>query len=111
MKPVYIYDAIRSARTRAKENGGLHDLLPHDLLKSLYGSLVERTGLDPALDCESCHGPGSEYKKMSIMKNRDQAIAAGMVLPEAGFCKSCHTDDWDDGMLEAAHEHKPEPAS
>ena len=64
-------------------------------------------GLDPVLDCESCHGPGSEYKKMSIMKNREQAIAAGLVLPKAGFCKNCHTDDWDDGMLEAAHEHKP----
>jgi hypothetical protein len=64
-------------------------------------------GLDPVLDCESCHGPGSEYKKMSIMKNREQAIAAGLVLPEAAFCKNCHADDWDDGMLEAAHEHKP----
>ena len=64
-------------------------------------------GLDPVLDCESCHGPGSEYKKMSIMKNREQALAAGMVMPEAGFCKNCHTDDWSDEMLAASHEHKP----
>ena len=63
--------------------------------------------LDPVLDCESCHGPGSEYKKMSIMKDREQALAAGMVMPEAAFCKNCHTDDWDDDLLAASHEHKP----
>ena len=63
-------------------------------------------GLDPVLDCESCHGPGSEYKKMSIMKNRELALAAGMVLPDAGFCQNCHTEDWEDDMLAAAHEHK-----
>ena len=64
--------------------------------------------LDPVLDCESCHGPGSEYKKMSIMKNRELAIAAGLVLPEAGFCtESCHTDDWNGGMLVESHERKP----
>jgi hypothetical protein len=44
---------------------------------------VAGDALDPVLDCESCHGPGNEYKKMSIMNNREQALAAGMVLPEA----------------------------
>jgi acetyl-CoA C-acetyltransferase len=47
VKGVYIYDAIRTARARAKESGGLHDLRPHDLLKALYRSLEERTGLNP----------------------------------------------------------------
>jgi hypothetical protein len=64
-------------------------------------------GLDPILDCESCHGPGSEYKTISIMKNREQALAAGLVQPEASFCKKCHADDWSDDLLAAAHEHKP----
>ncbi len=48
MKPVYIYEAIRSARTKAKPGGGLHDLRAHDVLKALYDSLTPRTGLDPA---------------------------------------------------------------
>lgn len=49
MKPVYIYDAIRTPRAKARADGGLHDLRPHDLLKVLYHSLEERTGLDPQL--------------------------------------------------------------
>lgn len=71
-------------------------------------SKSSHAALDPVLDCESCHGPGSEYKKMSIMKNRELAVAAGLVFPEAGFCTaSCHTDDWNDGMLAESHERKP----
>jgi hypothetical protein len=29
--------------------------------------------------CEACHGPGSDYKKMKVMKDRDAALAAGMI--------------------------------
>lgn len=62
MIPVYIYDAIRTPRGRAKKGGGLHDLRPHDLLKVLYHSLEERTGLNPQevgdviLGCVTQHG-------------------------------------------------------
>jgi hypothetical protein len=62
----------------------------------------------PPLDCESCHGPGSEYKKKSIMKDPELARAAGMVIPEAAFCEQCHTQDWTDEMLTLAHDHKDE---
>jgi acetyl-CoA C-acetyltransferase len=48
MKPVYIYDAIRTPRGKAREDGGLHELRPHDLLECLYRALEERNGLDPA---------------------------------------------------------------
>jgi hypothetical protein len=65
-------------------------------------------GLDPVLDCESCHGPGSLYKKKSVMKVRKLAEIAGMVLPDVGFCtESCHSDDWNDKTLAESHEHKP----
>ena len=52
MKDVFIYDAIRSARTRAKANGGLHPLTPPELLKPLYQTLAQRNQLDPALASE-----------------------------------------------------------
>jgi acetyl-CoA C-acetyltransferase len=49
VKAVYIYDAIRTPRARARESGGLHELRPHDLLKALYHALEQRTGLNPEL--------------------------------------------------------------
>jgi acetyl-CoA C-acetyltransferase len=49
---VFIYDAIRSARTRAKPEGGLHGLSPPELLKFLYRALEARNALDPALVSE-----------------------------------------------------------
>ena len=44
----------------------------------------------PGVQCESCHGPGSEYKSMKIMKDREAAAAAGLLLPDESTCRSCH---------------------
>jgi len=47
------------------------------------------------VQCETCHGPGSEYKKLSIMKDRQQAVANGLIIHDEGaeFCKTCHNSD------------------
>ncbi|MEC8427524.1 MAG: acetyl-CoA C-acyltransferase, partial [Pseudomonadota bacterium] len=42
----YIYDAIRTPRGRAKDSGGLYDLTPLDLMKTLYDAMEQRTGID-----------------------------------------------------------------
>ncbi len=47
MNAGYIYDAIRSPRTKAKEVGGLYDLTPQELLAQLYRHLEQRTRLNP----------------------------------------------------------------
>ncbi len=65
---------------------------------------------DPPLDCESCHGSGSEYKKKSIMQDPELARAAGLVIPGKSFCANCHLDDWQDDMLQRAHAHEPDEA-
>ncbi len=45
--------------------------------------------------CEVCHGPGSEYKKLSIMKDRALAQKNGLILYESAdaakkYCLTCH---------------------
>jgi hypothetical protein len=47
----------------------------------------------PGVQCEACHGAGSEYKSMKIMKDQEAAIAAGLVLPDESTCKRCHEGD------------------
>lgn len=45
--------------------------------------------------CEVCHGPGSDYRKLSIMKDQALAVKNGLVVygsPEAikKHCLTCH---------------------
>lgn len=60
----------------------------------------------PPLACESCHGPGSEYKTKSVMEDAAKAKAAGLVVPTREFCATCHKGKISDAMLEAVHAHK-----
>jgi hypothetical protein len=64
---------------------------------------------EPPLECESCHGAGSEYKSLSVMKDAEKAKAAGLVLPTATFCTTCHRQGWSDDQLRKAHAHKEPP--
>jgi hypothetical protein len=52
------------------------------------------------IQCESCHGPGKDYRKKKVMSDRDKAVAAGMWEPENDekICTTCHNADsptWD----------------
>ncbi|MCP5048858.1 MAG: cytochrome C554 [bacterium] len=42
------------------------------------------------VQCESCHGAGSAYKKMKVMKSRDESVKNGMLIPNEESCKKCH---------------------
>ena len=49
------------------------------------------------VQCEACHGPGADYKGLTVMKNQAQAIAAGMTaFPDQAAieakCRSCHNE-------------------
>jgi DnaJ-class molecular chaperone len=68
-------------------------------------SQTKHASRKPPLDCESCHGPGSEYKTMAIMKDPAKARAAGLVIPDASFCANCHTKGVTADFLKQAHAH------
>jgi len=61
------------------------------------------------VQCEACHGPGASYKSLSIMKDRDKAVAAGLVIPTQATCDRCH-DGKDHHVKQAftrdVHAHK-----
>lgn len=42
------------------------------------------------VQCESCHGPGSVYKKIKFMKDRELALKNGLVKITEETCTVCH---------------------
>lgn len=48
--------------------------------------------IEDGVQCETCHGPGSEYKDMKVMKDRALAIEKGLKVHEniEAFCITCH---------------------
>ena len=42
------------------------------------------------VQCEACHGPGSEYKSFAVMKNVKEAEAKGLVPKPVNVCVKCH---------------------
>ncbi len=53
--------------------------------------------LDPAdgVQCESCHGPGRDYRKKKVMSDREQALAKGLwdVGEDPAICTGCHNPE------------------
>lgn len=44
------------------------------------------------VQCEACHGPGSDYKKMNVMKDKNLSAAAGLIMPKPEACAACHNN-------------------
>lgn len=47
---------------------------------------------EDGLQCESCHGPGSEYMSEEVMRNPAEAMKAGLRLPTEETCLGCHLE-------------------
>jgi hypothetical protein len=65
---------------------------------------------DPKAQCETCHGNGGDYWKMSVMKDPVKAKAAGLIAkPEKASCTAkCHKPaEFKDEMLAKVHDKKP----
>lgn len=61
------------------------------------------------VDCESCHGNGADYIKLSVMKDPALAKAAGLIAkPDMASCTAkCHkAAEIKPEMLAKVHDHK-----
>lgn len=47
---------------------------------------------EDGIQCESCHGPGSEYRKIDIMLDTDLSVANGLIIPTEETCRRCHNE-------------------
>lgn len=78
--------------------------------KALLGAKFK---IEDGVQCETCHGPGSAYKTMAVMKKKDDAKKKGLMDHEdvAKFCKTCHNSEsptfkefkFDDMLKKIAH--------
>jgi excinuclease UvrABC ATPase subunit len=67
----------------------------HTLTKADASNMEETFDVKQGVQCETCHGAGSEYKKMAIMKDKQKAMDAGLIIhtEKAAFCTGCHNSD------------------
>ena len=73
-------------------------------------SKTKHATADPKAECETCHGNGGDYWKMSVMKDLAAAKAAGLIdKPEKASCTAkCHKPaEFKDEMLGRVHDKKP----
>lgn len=85
----------------------------HSTGKTAADSLLVGVG------CESCHGPGSEYKSMKNMKDPALFAAAGGLPVTEKTCLQCHNKNsptykefnFTEAMKTGVHKVKPKPAA
>ena len=71
---------------------------------------------EDGMQCEMCHGPGSEYMAEEVMRDRVLAAKAGLRTPGKEYCMGCHVEkashvtvlktpkfDFDKAFAEIAH--------
>lgn len=53
----------------------------------------ESFNIADGVQCETCHGPGSDYKGLTIMKDKQKAQEAGLIIPAKEVCIKCHNEE------------------
>ena len=60
--------------------------------------LSSKFNIEDGVQCETCHGAGSEYKSKKVMEDHAKSVAAGMTEyeNEAAIekqCRTCHNEE------------------
>jgi excinuclease UvrABC ATPase subunit len=64
----------------------------YDIDASMLGKKFK---IEDGVQCETCHGPGSDYKSKKVMKDRKLSIEKGLLVydnPEE-LCIKCHNEE------------------
>ena len=64
----------------------------HGVAANLKGAKFK---VEDGVQCEACHGAGSAYKSMAVMKNKADAQKKGLMVHAdvEKFCKTCHNSE------------------
>jgi len=57
--------------------------------------LGNKFNIEDGVQCETCHGPGSEYKSKKVMEDKKLAVEKGLLLYEnpEKLCVKCHNEE------------------
>ncbi len=82
----------------------------HSTAGTLDKKLIAGITKEEGVSCEACHGPGSVYKSMSIMKSQEKSLKSGLIMPVKEVCVKCHVGndhtgkfDFDAAVKKVAH--------
>jgi len=83
----------------------------HSTYHAAKPDAIETLTATEGVSCESCHGPGSAYKAMNIMKDQALSIKNGLILPTKEVCEKCHNKEnpfykpfnYDEAVKKIAH--------
>lgn len=74
----------------SKDAGCLKCHSTYEMIEAkLRGGILATEGVS----CESCHGPGSSYKAIPVMRSHEQSLSMGLIVPDENLCLRCHNKD------------------
>ena len=94
------YKSLTSKNAAAKaEAMGVKDPLKDDTCLACHTTAHGKKNVDKSysmeegVSCEACHGPGGDYKKTKVMKDKKEAQKAGLLVADDKTCANCHKKD------------------
>ena len=95
------YKQLSSKESMAKAKAlGVEDPIKSEKCLSCHAPEFDKTALfqknfkiEEGVQCETCHGAGSAYKKKKIMQDREKAVANGLIIADEKSCLTCHVKD------------------
>ncbi len=107
-----VVSALPAAAAEHAAVGAAKCKMCHKVEYDSWAKTKHATTAKPPVECETCHGNGADYMKMSVMKDPAAAKAAGLIAkPDKASCTAkCHKPaEFKDAMLGQVHEKKAKP--